>query len=122
MRYMMLIYSDPQAYQGISETEQSEIAQEYQRVTQEMGARGVRESGEPLQPTHTATTVRIRNGKTTTIDGPFAETQEQLVGYYLILCRDLDEALEYAAKIPDSRYGSVEIRPVREIQVPTTVT
>lgn len=117
MRYMMLIYADPQSYLGLSDAETSAINNEYSAITQEMIARGQREFGEALQPTHTATTVRIRNGKTLTTDGPFAETQEQLVGFYLLRCRDLDEALELAEKIPDSRYGAVEIRPVREIEL-----
>ncbi len=119
MRYMLLIYSAPTAYDGMSEAEQGAIFQEYFAVTEEMGARGVRESGEPLQPINTATTVRVRNGKTLTTDGPFAETKEHLVGYYILKCKNLDEALEFAAKIPDARFGSVEVRPVQEIQIPS---
>jgi hypothetical protein len=118
MRYMLLIYSDPTAYEGMPESQQNELFQEYFAITDEMQKKGVRESGEPLQPINTATTVRVRNGKMLTTDGPFAETKEHLVGYYVLNCKNLDEALEYASKIPDARYGSVEVRPVQEIQMP----
>jgi hypothetical protein len=116
---MLLIYSDPSAYEGMPEAEQGAIFQEYFAVTDEMQKSGVRESGEPLQPINTATTVRVRNGKMLTTDGPFAETKEHLVGYYVLNCKNLDQALEYAAKIPDARYGSVEVRPVQEVQMPS---
>jgi len=72
--------------------------------------------GEPLQSVQTATTVRVRNGKMTTIDGPFAETKEQLAGFYLLDARDLNQALQLAGKIPPARYGSIEVRPVRELR------
>jgi hypothetical protein len=114
---MLLIFSDPTAYAGMSEAEQGAIFQEYYAVTQEMSQRGVRQSGEPLQPINTATTLRIRNGKTLTTDGPFAETKEHLVGYFILNCQNLDEALEFAGKIPDARYGAVEVRPVQELEV-----
>ena len=71
--------------------------------------------GAPLQPTSTATTVRVRNGKTLITDGPFTETKEQLAGIYILNCKDLDEALEMAARIPDAVFGSIEIRPVMEV-------
>jgi hypothetical protein len=77
--------------------------------------RGILTGGAPLQPTSAATTVRVRNGKTLITDGPFAETKEQLAGTYVLDCKDLDEAIEMAAKIPDALFGSVEIRPVREL-------
>jgi hypothetical protein len=118
MRYMLLIYSDPKAYEGMSEADEGALFQEYFAVTEEMSKRGLRESGAPLQPINTATTVRVREGKTLLTDGPFAETKEHLVGYYILNCKNLDEALEIAAKIPDSRFGSVEVRPVQEIQIP----
>ena len=115
MRYKLLINVDPEAYQNISEAEQGVLFQEYYTITEEMAQRGVRESGAPLQPINTATTLRIRNGKTLLTDGPFAETKEHLVGYYILNCKNLDEALEFAGKIPDARFGSVEVRPVQEI-------
>jgi hypothetical protein len=74
-------------------------------------------AAEPLQPTHTATTVRVRNGKMTITDGPFAETKEQLAGFYLIDAKDLNEAIQLAAKIPPAREGSIEVRPVRQLMV-----
>lgn len=74
-------------------------------------------AAEPLQPVHTATTVRVRNGKATFYDGPFAETKELLAGFYLIEARDLNEALEVAARIPPAKYGSIEVRPVRALDV-----
>lgn len=118
MRYMLLIYTDPAAYEGMSEAEQGAIFQEYYAVTDEMSKRGVRQSGEPLQPVNTATTVRIRNAKALTTDGPFAETKEHLVGYYILNCKNLDEALEFARKIPDVRYGAIEVRPIQELEIP----
>lgn len=120
MRYMLLIYSNPAAYEGMSQAEQGALFQDYFDVTNDMDKRGVRESGVPLQPINTATTVRVRGGKTLTMDGPFAETKEHLVGYYILNCKNLDEALEFAAKIPDARFGSVEVRPVQEIPNPGT--
>lgn len=119
MRYMLLIYADPTAYNGMSDEEQGALYQEYFTVTEEMGKRGVRESGEPLQPVKTATTVRVRNGKSILTDGPFAETKEHLVGYYILSCKNLDEALEIASKIPDARFGSIEVRPIQEITYPS---
>jgi hypothetical protein len=82
---------------------------------EEMGARGVLQGGERLQPVTTATTVRVRDDEVLTSDGPFAETKEQLGGFYLVECKDLDEAIEVAAKIPGARHGSIEVRPVWEM-------
>lgn len=118
MRYALLIYVDPAAYSGMSQEQESAMFQEYFVVTEEMNKAGVHLGGSPLQPINTATTVRIRNGKTLTTDGPFAETKEHLAGFYLLDCKNLDEALAYAAKIPDARLGSVEVRPVAEIDMP----
>jgi hypothetical protein len=88
---------------------------QYAAVTQEIRDRGLWQAGEALEPTSTATTVRVRNGQTLTTDGPFAETKEALGGFYLIDARDLDEAIEIAAKIPAARVGSMEIRPIWEL-------
>jgi hypothetical protein len=84
----------------------------YAAFTNEVKEKKVYVTGEALQPTSTATTVRVRGGKTATTDGPFAETKEQLGGFYLLDCKNLDEAIEYAAKIPGASMGSVEIRPI----------
>lgn len=118
MRYMLLIYADPSAYQEMTKEQENAEFQEYFDVTNKMRQRGIYQSGEPLQPTNTATTVRVKNGKTLTTDGPFAETKEHLVGYYILNCKNLDEALEFAGKIPDARHGSVEVRPIMEIPSP----
>ena len=88
------------------------MARAYAAFTTEIGKTGVMKSSEGLQPTSTATTVRVRDGKTLTTDGPFAETREQLGGYYLVEAKDLDTALAIAARIPSARYGSIEVRPI----------
>ena len=116
MRYALLIYVEPAAYADISPTQEQAIFQEYFAVTDEMRAAGVYHGGDPLQPINTATTVRVRNSKTLLTDGPFAETKEHLVGFYLLKCKNLDDALAYAAKIPDARFGSIEVRPLMEIE------
>ena len=118
MRYLLLIYGDETIYDRMSPEEVGAVIGEYNAFTDEVRARGVYLGGEALQPTSTATTVRVRDGETLTTDGPFAETKEQLGGYYLLDCRDLDEALEFAAKIPDARNGSVEVRPIMEFGPP----
>jgi len=87
----------------------------YMAFGEEMGARGVLQGGERLQPVTTATTVRVRDDEVVTSDGPFAETKEQLGGFYLVECKDLDEAIEVAARIPGARYGSIEVRPIWEM-------
>jgi len=114
MRYMMLIYSDEAAEAAMTEEEQGAVMQRYLDFTNEVRERGAFVSGEPLQPTATATTVRQRNGRVTPLDGPYAETKEQLGGFYILECADLDEAIALAAKIPAVAYGAIEIRPVME--------
>jgi hypothetical protein len=112
MQYLLLIYTDERKDAAMSEAEQGEVFGAYGRVTEDMKNAGVYKGGDALQPTTTATTVRVRDGETLTTDGPFAETTEQLGGYYLLECEDLDQALQWAAKIPASSHGSVEVRPV----------
>jgi hypothetical protein len=114
MQYLLLIYQNEKAWSTMSEAEQGAAFGEYMQFTKDIKASGHHRAGEALQPIATATTVRVRNGKTTTTDGPFAETREQLGGYYLIEAKDLDEATKIAARIPDARIGdgSVEVRPV----------
>ena len=113
MRYLLLIYQDEVARSQWSEEQLEAEYQDYFAFGAESEKRGV-SAGAALMPSNTATTVRFRNGKTLTTDGPFAETKEQLGGYYLLNCDDLDEAIEIAAKIPGVRHGSIEIRPVLE--------
>jgi hypothetical protein len=114
MRYLLLIYGNEQAQAGLSEAEGAAQYQAYDDFTKEIVDRGLMQGGEALQPTSTATTVRVRNDETLSTDGPYAETKEQLGGFYLVDCKDLDEAIEIAAKIPGARDGSVEVRPVME--------
>lgn len=114
MRYMMLIYTDPAVLASMSEAEMNDFNQNYMAFNQEAGERGVLRDGIQLHPATTATTLRIRDGKTKTVDGPFAETKEHLGGVYVLDCENLDEALEFAAKIPSARNGSIEVRPIME--------
>jgi hypothetical protein len=113
MRYLMMIYT-PESSMPPAPTEGRKMMESYAIFTQEVRDRGLLEGGEALQPTSTATTVKVRNGERIITDGPFAETREQLGGYYLLNCKDLDEALDYAAKIPGAQFGSIEVRPILE--------
>ena len=112
MKYLCLIYDEEKVYAGMSKAEGDAFMGEYFAFTEGIKKSGHYVGGEALKPVHTATTVRIRHGKMTTTDGPFAETKEQLGGYYLIEAKDLNEAIQIAAKIPSARMGSVEVRPV----------
>jgi hypothetical protein len=114
MKYMLLIYDDEQAWAKLSEAEQQEIYKAYGKFSQELKTGGQYLAGFQLQPTSLATSVRVRNGKEMMTDGPFAETHEQLGGYYLIEVQNLDEATALAARIPSARMGTVEVRPVVE--------
>ena len=115
MRYVLLIYESEADSTRMTQEEYTAMMQAHSAFANEAQKRGILTGGEPLQPTSTATTVRIRNGKTLITDGPFAETKEQLAGAYILNCKDLDEAIEMAAKIPDALFGSIEIRPVMEM-------
>lgn len=112
MQYAMLIYGDEGQAATMTEAEQQQEMTEYNAFGAEAGQR-IR-GGDALHSTASATTVRVRDGKTITTDGPFAETKEQLGGFYILECADLDEAIEWAARIPGARYGSIEVRPVME--------
>jgi len=112
MQYMLLIYSDPSGWASMSDTERGELYTAYGTYTAELQASGKHIAGDALQDTSTATSVRVRDGETLTTDGPFAETKEVLGGYYLIDVDTLDEALEWAGKLPGSWYGTVEVRPL----------
>src|SRR5437867_3360861 len=113
MKYMLLIYFDEQA--ALSETERQECYAESTQLAQQIHSSGQFLGANPLQPTSMATSVRVRNGKRIVTDGPFAETREQLGGYFLIQANNLDEAIGIAARVPMARIGTVEVRPVREI-------
>jgi hypothetical protein len=112
MRYALFICTDETTDPAMSEEEAAARMAEYTRFYEEVEARGAMRGGERLRPTTDATTVRVRDGNTLTSDGPFAETKEQIGGFYLVDCKDLDEAIEIAAKIPGAREGSIEVRPV----------
>jgi hypothetical protein len=112
MQYLLLIYESEAAWAGLSEAEQGKIFQEYMDYTAGIRKSGNYLAGEALQPIATATTVRVKGGKTLTTDGPFAETREQLGGFYMVEAKDLDEAIRLASGIPAARTGSIEVRPI----------
>ena len=112
MQYLLLIYEDQKIGAAMDEKAQMDLIGAYNAYTQELKEAGVLLAGEALQPTTTATTVRVRSGRTTTTDGPFAETKEQLGGFYMIEAKNLDEALKWAAKLPSAKTGSIEVRPI----------
>ena len=114
MQYMLLIYVDEGAWAKLNEAERAAVFREYGQFTDGIRRSGHFLAGAPLRPTATATTVRVREGKRLVTDGPFAETREQLGGYYLVEAKDLDEAIAIAARIPGARTGSIEVRPVLE--------
>ncbi len=111
MRYMLLLYGNEKEW----ETGDQDLTP-WAEYTQKVQEAGVFESGEGLLPTSTATTVRVRSGDTLTVDGPFAETKEQLGGFYVLDCKDLDEAIHWASRIPSVGTGSVEVRPVMPME------
>jgi hypothetical protein len=115
MQYLLLIYDPEKTWDEMPETERNKLFAEYMNFTTEIQASGHLRAGEALQPTNTATTVRVRSGQITTTDGPFAETREQLGGFYLIEAKDLDEATRIAARIPSAKIGSIEVRPIMKV-------
>jgi hypothetical protein len=115
MRYLLMICSDESAIGALSPEEGSAMMAEYNAFGEEMGRRGVLQGGERLRPTSDATTVQIRHGELLVADGPFAETKEQVGGYYVVDCKDLDEAIDVASKIPGARLGTIEVRPIWEL-------
>jgi hypothetical protein len=112
MKYLCLIYENEKAWETMPQGDAEAIMNEYFAFTEDIRKSGKYVAGEALQPTPTATTVRVRNGKISTTDGPFMETKEQLGGFYLIEAKDLNDAIQVAAKIPSARLGSIEVRPV----------
>jgi hypothetical protein len=118
MRYIFLIYSREMDRASMSAEEGQAIRTQHWAVQDEAGRKGVLHAAQPLQPTNSATSVRMQDGKPLIVDGPFAETKEQLAGYYLIDCRDLDDAIEWAKQIPSGCRGGpgcIEIRPLLEL-------
>jgi hypothetical protein len=109
MKYVCLVYLEDQKFRAVPDRECAACGEGLRNAGQLLG-------GEALQPIRTATTVRVRSGKVSVTDGPFAETKEQLAGFYLIEARDLNDAIQVAAKIPPAREGSIEVRPVRELE------
>jgi hypothetical protein len=115
MRYLMMIAIDESTFAGASPEEGAAMTAEYGVWAEEMAAKGQLQGGERLQSVADATTVRVRDGQLLTVDGPFAETKEQIGGYFLVDCKDLDEAIEAAAKLPGASHGSIEVRPIWEM-------
>ena len=118
MKYMLLIYHDEIAWDALTEAERQQIYLEYRQLIQELQTSGKYLGGDQLQATSTASTVRVRKGKPMVTDGPFAETREQLGGFFMIEVMDMTEASAIAARIPAAREGSIEIRPVVESSQP----
>jgi hypothetical protein len=112
MKYMLLLYANESIELNTPEEQEAVAAPAWFALMDEMKAAGVLRSNNGLSPVANATTVRVREGKTLVTDGPFAETHEQLGGFFLLECKDLDEALRWAEKIPHAKYGSVEVRPL----------
>lgn len=116
MKYLLTIYADESGWANASPEDVQQMMAAYGAFSEAAQEAGVLIGGEGLQPSTTATTVRVRDNETLTTDGPFAETREQLGGYYLLDCRDLDDAIGWAARIPDANNGSIEVRPVMDYE------
>ena len=114
MRYLLLLAGDESLVNTANEGDEG-MSPEYAEFVKDLAERGVLQGGERLRPTADATTVRVRDGEVLSTDGPFAETKEQLAGYFMVDCKDLDEAIEVAARIPGAKFGSVEVRPIWEM-------
>lgn len=112
MKYMCLIYADEAKQPRPGTPEMGQLMERYMAFTKDIRGKNLMVAGDPLGPIATATTVRVREGKIETTDGPFAETKEQLGGYYILDCKDLEEAIAHAARIPTAAFGSIEVRPI----------
>jgi hypothetical protein len=112
MQFLALIYSQEGAWESLSDEERAAVYAEYGAFAREGREAGVVVDGDELGPTRSATTVRVRDGQTSVTDGPYAETKEALGGYFVLECSSLDEALDWAARIPAARHGAIEVRPV----------
>ena len=115
MKYLCLIYSNETQWPKLSAADMQMVMSEYREFTAGIQKGGQYLGSNRLQPTHTATTVRVRDGKLSTTDGPFAETKEQLGGYFLVEAKDLNDAIQIAARIPGARFGCIEVRPIAEL-------
>jgi hypothetical protein len=115
MNYLLLIYADESERESSSPADGQAMHEAYRKFTEDIAASGVLRAGDALEPVAMATTVRVRGGEAVVTDGPFAETKEQLGGYYLVECGDLDAAIEIAARIPGALFGSIEIRPIMSL-------
>jgi hypothetical protein len=115
MQYLLMIYTDESKLKLATQGDKDAMFKEYGAFTASIVKSGNMKAGDALQPSSTATTVRVREGKTLTTDGPYAETKEQLGGYYLVEAKDLDEAIKLAARIPGARMGAIEVRPVMQL-------
>jgi hypothetical protein len=120
MKYMLLIYHDEQSWAAISESDRQQIFADYRKLREQLLNSGQFVTGSQLQPISTATSVRVRDGKELVTDGPFAETHEQLGGYFLIEAENLDEATSIAARIPSAKTGTIEVRPLVETAAPAS--
>jgi hypothetical protein len=118
VQYLLLIYGPESHWGALTEAESGALMGEYMTFTESIRAQGIMEGGAPLESTATAKTVRVREGRMTVSDGPFAETREQLGGFYLVDCETEQEALDAAARIPNARFGSIEVRPVAQLPTP----
>ncbi len=118
MKYLCLIYGNETEWEKMRKTDAERLHGEYFAFSEDIQKSGHYLGGNALQPTSAATTVRVRNGRVSTTDGPFAETKEQLGGYYLVEARDLNDAIQVASRIPGARLGSIEVRPVMEVMQP----
>ena len=112
MKYLLTIYNDESGFAEATPEDIQQVMAAYEAFGREVTEAGAMLGGEGLSPSSTATTVKVRGGETVTSDGPFAETREQLGGYYLLECRDLDDAINWAARVPGAQQGSIEVRPV----------
>jgi len=115
MKYLCLIYSEESNWANRTQEQMAAMTAEYMAYTDDIRKSGHLLGGEALHPTNAATTVRVRNGKVSTTDGPFAETKEQLGGFYLVEAKDLNDAIQVASRIPGAKYGSIEVRPIRPV-------
>jgi hypothetical protein len=114
MRYILLIYANESEWETKGPTERAAVMRDHHALDDELVRTGKFKVADALQPTRTATTVRVREGKTLVVDGPFTETKEQLAGFYVVDARDLDDAIAIASRIPPARWGAVEVRPIWE--------
>jgi hypothetical protein len=115
MKFMLLVHHDESAFEQLSEKSQREMLDQSIELTHELYANGQYLSASPLEPTTTASVVRVRDGKHFVTDGPFIETREQIAGYFLVDVKDLDEAIAIALRVPGARFGTVELRPLKEV-------